>query len=49
MTRPILAITMTLSGVGEAFDPDEPNASALVEAHSFTLGLIVNGYGGTIK
>lgn len=28
---------VTLNGVGEAFDPDEPNSSALVEAHGFTL------------
>jgi ribonuclease BN (tRNA processing enzyme) len=32
-----LAITITLNGVGEAFDPDEPNSSALVEASGFTL------------
>ncbi len=32
-----LAITVSLNGVGEAFDPDEPNSSALVEAHGFTL------------
>ncbi len=32
-----MAITVTLNGVGEAFDPNEPNSSALVEAHGFTL------------
>lgn len=32
-----MAITVTLNGVDEAFDPDEPNSSALVEAHGFTL------------
>ena len=32
-----MPITVTLNGVGEAFDPDEPNSSALVEAHGFTL------------
>ena len=37
-----MAITVTLNGVGEAFDPDEPNSSALVEAHGFTL-LIEHG------
>lgn len=32
-----MAITVTLNGVGEAFDPNEPNSSALVEANGFTL------------
>ena len=32
-----MAITVTLNGVGEAFDANEPNSSALVEAHGFTL------------
>lgn len=32
-----MAIGVTLIGVGEAFDPFEPNSSALVEAHGFTL------------
>lgn len=32
-----MTFTVTLNGVGEAFDPDEPNSSALVEAHGFTL------------
>jgi hypothetical protein len=32
-----LAITLTLNGVGEAFDWDEPNSSALVEAYGSTL------------
>lgn len=32
-----LAITVTRTGAGKAFDPDEPNASAPVEAHRSTL------------
>jgi ribonuclease BN (tRNA processing enzyme) len=32
-----MAITVTVNGVGEAFDANEPNSSALVEAHGFTL------------
>jgi len=32
-----MAITVMLNGVGEAFDPYEPNSSALVEANGFTL------------
>lgn len=32
-----MSITITLLGVGEAFDADEPNSAALVEAGGFTL------------
>ena len=32
-----LTITVTLNGVGEVFDPDEPHSSTLVEAYGFTL------------
>jgi ribonuclease BN (tRNA processing enzyme) len=41
-----VTITVTLNGVGEAFDADEPNSSALVEAHGYTL-LIDCGYSVT--